>query len=75
MCDLRIWNYDMQTQTPTSTAEYPYHLTWPATLPAVCTIGGQWQRTATGEIEAWYTAEQLRLCVTAMERTMNRSIQ
>lgn len=38
--------------------------------PAVCTIGGQWQRTTTGEIEAWYTAEQLRLCLVAMEMAL-----
>ena len=40
-------------------------LLWPAGAK-VATIGGQWRRLETGEIEATYTHDQLELCLAAM---------
>lgn len=51
---------------------YPYYLTWPATAPAVCCVTGQWRFADSGEIEAWYTREQLEFIVEAIER--NREV-
>lgn len=44
-----------------------YRLTWPAHQPGVCTIAGQWRRNEQGEIEAWYSAAQLRDALAAMQ--------
>jgi len=40
-------------------------LLWPEGAK-VATIGGQWRRLETGEIEATYTRDQLRLCLAVM---------
>lgn len=44
-----------------------YRLTWPGDMRGVCAIGGQWQRNDAGEVEAWYTAEQLSEAIEAMK--------
>lgn len=46
---------------------FDYYLTWPAQQSAVCCIAGQYRRNEVGEIEAWYTAEQLREVLDAMQ--------
>lgn len=46
---------------------FDYYLTWPATQPAVCCVAGQWRRNEQGDIEAWYSAAQLRDVLAAMQ--------
>lgn len=44
-----------------------YRLTWPAAQHGVICIAGQWQRNESGDIEAWYSAAQLRDILAAMQ--------
>lgn len=46
---------------------FDYYLTWPATQRAVCCVAGQWQRNESGDIEAWYSAAQLRDVLAVMK--------
>lgn len=46
-----------------------YFLTWPATAPGACCVTGQWRFTDSGEVEAWYTREQLEFIVEAIEKS------
>ena len=43
-----------------------YRLTWPATQRGVATVACQWQRNEAGDVEAWYTADQLAAALEAM---------
>lgn len=43
-------------------------LVWPAHQQGVVTIGGQWQRLPSGEVEATYTREQLKFVNRVMGR-------
>lgn len=44
-----------------------YCLTWPGTQRGVCCIAGQWRRNEAGDIEAWYSAAQLKESLAAMQ--------
>lgn len=46
---------------------FDYYLTWPAQQAGVCCIAEQWRRNESGDIEAWYTAAQLRAALAAMQ--------
>ena len=50
---------------------YDYYLTWPAHQSGVVTIAGQWKRNVDGDVEAWYSAEQLRAALREMELIKN----
>lgn len=45
---------------------FDYYLTWPANQRGVCCIAGQYRRNEQGDIEAWYSASQLRVVLDVM---------
>lgn len=47
--------------------QFEYYLTWPADQRAVCCVAGQWRRNEAGNIEAWYSAAQLREVLDVMQ--------
>lgn len=69
--DMMTYNAEVETHAAQQEAMllYPYYLTWPATAPAVCCIAGQWRFVDSGEVEAWYTREQLEFVVESIEKS------
>lgn len=60
------------TSAPRAECNAAYRLTWPSTQGGVCCIAGQWRRNEAGDIEAWYSATQLREVLAAMQAAQRR---
>lgn len=67
--DMMTYNAAVETHAAQQAMQlYPYYLTWPATDPAICCVAGQWRFADSGEIEAWYTREQLEFVIEVIEK-------
>lgn len=65
--DIAAYNAPILHNPLPTEPHFVYYLTWPASQPIVCCFDGQYRRNKHDEIEAWYTRDQLRFALDAMQ--------